>query len=149
MLGDRHYNTDEVRAVCQASARTLVASRYGRYPHTDAGAEARRVFHKLRSAAIENFNGQFKAIFDVHGPVPTRGLTNTRRFALGAVLVYQLTLWHRHEHGLDLRVGLDPFLESRLTVYYQASFRQRAAKESTGGLSQPALCSVRRVVVLS
>ncbi len=112
VLGDRHYNTDEVRAVCQASARTLVASRYGRYPHTDAGAEARRVFHKLRSAAIENFNGQFKAIFDVHGAVPTKGLVASQRFALGAVFVYQLTLCCRHEHDLELRVGLDPFLKA-------------------------------------
>ena len=74
--------------------------------------EVRRVFHRLRSVAIENFNGQFKGIFDVRGPVPTKGLANTQRFALGAVFVYQLTLWHRHEHGLALRVGLDPFLKA-------------------------------------
>jgi len=51
-------------------------------------------------------------MFDVHGQVPTKGLVNTRRFALGAVFVYQLTLWYRHEHGLDLRVGLKPFLKA-------------------------------------
>ena len=37
----------------------------------------------------------------------------TRRFALVAVLVYQLTLLHRHERGLPLdtlRVGLKPYL---------------------------------------
>jgi hypothetical protein len=39
--------------------------------------------------ANENFNEHFKAIFEVHGEVPTRGLINTQRFALGAVLVYQ------------------------------------------------------------
>ena len=75
--------------------RELVATRRGRYPHTDGGVEVRRVFHKLRSRAIENFNEQFKGIFDAHGQVPTKGLVNTRRFALGAVLVYQLTLWYR------------------------------------------------------
>ena len=44
--------------------------------------------------------------------MPTKGLTNTRRFALCAVSVYQLTLWYPHEHGLDLRIGLDPFLKA-------------------------------------
>jgi hypothetical protein len=112
VLGDRHYNTDEVRAACDRADRTPVAAQYGAYPHTDDGVEVRRVFHKLRSASIENCNGQFKAMFDLHGAVPTKGLANTRRFALGAVLVYQLTLWHRHEQGLDLRVGLDPFLKA-------------------------------------
>jgi hypothetical protein len=112
VLGDRHYNTDEVRAACDQADRTLVASQYGAYPHSGDGVEVRRVFHKLRSATIENFNGQFKAIFDVQGAVPTKGLLATQRFALGAVLVYQLTLWHRHEHGLALRVGLDPFLKA-------------------------------------
>jgi hypothetical protein len=48
----------------------------------------------------------------VHGQVPTKGLGNTRRFALGAVFVYQLTLWYRQEQGLDLRVGLKPFLKA-------------------------------------
>jgi Transposase DDE domain len=112
VLGDRHYNTPELREQCADDERILVTSRYGRYPHTDAGVEVRRIFHKLRSTAIENFNEQFKGIFDGHGQVPTKGLTNTRRFALGAILVYQLTLWYRFEHGLDLRVGLKPFLKA-------------------------------------
>ncbi len=112
VLGDRHYNTAEVRAACDRTGRTLVASQYGRYPHTGDGVEVRRVFHKLRSVSIENFNGQFKAIFDVRGAVPTKGLTNTRRFALGAVLVYQLTLWHRHQQHLDLRLGLNAYLKA-------------------------------------
>lgn len=85
---------------------------YGRYPHTDGGVEVRRIFHQLRSRAIENFNEQFKGIFDGHGQVPTRGLTNTRRFALGAIFVDQLTLWYRHEHALDLRVGRKAFLKA-------------------------------------
>ncbi len=112
VLGDRHYNTEEIRAACDQAGRVLITSLYGGYPHTGDGVEVRRIFHKLRSASIENFNGQFKAIFDPHGAVPTKGLAATRRFALGAILVYQLTLWHRHEHGLDLRVGLDPFLKA-------------------------------------
>ena len=112
VLGDRHYNAPEVRAACDRSGRALVTSQYGRYPHSGAGVEVRRVFHKLRSTAIENFNEQFKGIFDAHGPVPTRGLAATQRFALGAVLVYQLLLWQRHEHGLDLRLGLKPALKA-------------------------------------
>jgi hypothetical protein len=112
VLGDQHYNAPNVRALCDEADRVLVASRHGGYPHTDAGVAVRRVFQKMRSTAIENFNEQFKAIFDAHGPVPTRGLVATRRFALGAVLVYQLLLWHRHEQGLDLRVGLKPYLKA-------------------------------------
>ena len=72
----------------------------------------RRPLHRLRTAAIATFTGQFKAIFDVNGPVPTRGLMPTSRFVLGAVLVYQLTLLHHHHAGLDLRVGLKPFLQA-------------------------------------
>ena len=112
LLGDRHYNTPELREQCADDGRILITSRYGRYPHSDGGVEVRRMFHKLRSTAIENLNEQFKAIFDGHGQVPTKGLTNTRRFALGAILVYQLSLWYRFEHGLDLRVGLKPFLKA-------------------------------------
>jgi hypothetical protein len=41
----------------------LVATRLGSYPHTDDGVEVRRVFHKLRSIAMENFNEHFKSIF--------------------------------------------------------------------------------------
>src|SRR5215212_7319865 len=112
VLGDHQYNAPNVHAACGEAGRILVASQKGGYPHTDDGVEVRRVFHKLRSTAIENFNEQFKASFDVHGAVPTRGLAATRRFARGAVLVYQLLLWHRHEHGLDLRVGLKPALKA-------------------------------------
>jgi hypothetical protein len=89
-----------------------------RIPHTDAGVGVRRVLHELRSRAIENLNEQFKGIFDAHSQVPTKGLSNTRRFALGAVFVYQLTLWYRHQHGLDLRVGLKPFLKANTFANY-------------------------------
>jgi hypothetical protein len=112
VLGDGTYEDGELRAQVAATGRTLVTPRSGPYPHTDAGAGVRRVFHELRSRAIENFNGQFKAIFDVTGPVPTRGRWATARFVLGAVLVYQLTLLHRSEIGADLRVGLKPFLQA-------------------------------------
>jgi hypothetical protein len=112
VLGDTHYNDPAVRDRCAADDRLLVATRRGPYPHTDDGVEVRRVFHKLRSLAIENFNGQFKGIFDAHGSVPTRGLVRTRRFALGAIFLYQVALLYRFEHHQDLRVGLKAFLKA-------------------------------------
>jgi hypothetical protein len=68
--------------------------------------------HELRSWASDHLNEQFKGIFDAHGQVPTQGLVNTRCFALGAVFVYQLPLWYRHEHGQALRVGLKACLKA-------------------------------------
>ena len=115
VLGDIHYNAPNVRQACLRSAqeeRFLVSTKRGAYPHTDDGVEVRRIFHKLRSMADENFNEHPKAIFEVHGEVPTRGLINTQRFALGGVLVYQLALLYRHERRLDINRGLKPFLRA-------------------------------------
>jgi hypothetical protein len=90
LLGDIHYNAPNVRRACLRSTeeRFLVTTERGAYPHTDDGVEVRRIFHKLRSVANENFNEHFEAIFEVRGQILTRGLINTQRFALGAVLVY-------------------------------------------------------------
>jgi hypothetical protein len=110
ILGDLHYNDPTLRDQVAGEGRTLITTKRGCYPHTDAGVEVRRLFHQLRSHAIENFNGQFKAIFDCLGAVPTKGQVPTARFALGAVFLYQLTLFHRHLTGQSLRVGLKPFL---------------------------------------
>lgn len=112
VLGDSHYQDPALHERAAAAAWTLVANRRGPYPHADDGAAVRRILHKERSVAIENFNGQFKAIFDANGPVPTRGLVATSRWVLGAVLLYQLTLLHRHHAGQDLRTGLKPFLQA-------------------------------------
>jgi len=110
VLGDRHYNTPDLQALCKGDDRLLVATKYGRYPHTNAGAEVRRVFHKLRSLAIENFNEHFKGIFDGHGQVPTKGLIATQRFALGAIFVYQYALLSEppvnHLHYIRQRLPL-------------------------------------------
>jgi hypothetical protein len=111
VLGDQHYNASNVEQVCQRTGRNLVTPQPGAYPHTDIGVEVRRIFHKLRSITIENFE-QFKGIFDVHGQVPTRGLVNTRRFALGTIFVYQLVLLSRFEHHMPLRIGLKAFLKA-------------------------------------
>ncbi len=111
-LGDQHYHTPNVLQCCRLRSCTLVATRKGKSPHTDAGVEVRRIFHQLRSHAIENFNQQFKSIFEGHEQVPTKGIIATRRYLLGAVLVYQLALWYRFEQGLPLRVGLKAFLRA-------------------------------------
>src|SRR5207302_9568384 len=62
--------------------------------------------------AMENFNEHFKGIFDRHGQVPGKGLLATQRFALGAIFVYQLALFYRFEHDLELCVGLKAFLKA-------------------------------------
>ena len=51
--------------------------------HAD-GVEVRKLLHKTRSIAIENFNEHFKTIFDVHGSVSTIGFVPTQRFMLAA-----------------------------------------------------------------
>ncbi len=112
VLGDQHYTTPELEELCEEDERCLVTTQRGRYPHTDDGVEVRRIFHTLRSSTIETFNEQFKGMFDGHVQVPTKGLMATRRFALGAILVYQLVLWYRYEHEMELRVGLKPFLKA-------------------------------------
>jgi hypothetical protein len=111
-LGDQHYNDPVLQALVTTAGRLLITTKRGAYPHTDDGVEVRRLFHQLRSHAIENFNGQFRAIFDCGGAVPTCGLVATRLFALGAVVLYQLTLWHHAIVERDLRQGLKPFLRS-------------------------------------
>jgi Transposase DDE domain len=112
VLGDQHYTDPDLVALVTGAGHLLITTKRGAYPHTDDGVEVRRLFHQLRSHAIENFNGQFKAIFDCGGAVPTRGLLATRLFALGAVLLYQLTLWHQAIMERDLPQGLKSFLRS-------------------------------------
>jgi hypothetical protein len=113
VLGDTHYNAENVRDKCERTERFLVTSKRGADPHTDSGVEVRRIFHKLRSLANENFNEHFKSIFEIHEQVPTKGRINTARFALGAVLVYQLALLYRHhERKSEVNRGLKPFLRA-------------------------------------
>jgi hypothetical protein len=70
------------------------------------------VFHQLRSHAIENVNEHYKALFDGHGSVPTRGLLATQRYLLAAVLGYQLLLLYRFEAGGNLRRGLKALVKA-------------------------------------
>lgn len=112
LLGDQHYRDTTLTTLCAERSCVLVVPTGGHYPHTDDGVEVRRVLHKTRSITIENFNEQFKGIFDAHAQVPTRGLVATRRYALGALVVYQLVLLQRHQQDADLRVGLKAFLKA-------------------------------------
>jgi hypothetical protein len=86
ILGDRHYNTPDLRQICERDDRLLVTTQYGRYPHTDDGVEVRRIFHKLRSLAMENFNEHFKGIFDGHGQVPDLWLARDSTLRIGSHL---------------------------------------------------------------
>ncbi|HEV2461091.1 MAG TPA: transposase, partial [Ktedonobacterales bacterium] len=110
--GDLSYQDVELAKQCAAHQRTLVTPRRGRHPHRDDGVEVRQLFHQLRTHAIENFNGQFKSIFDCSRPVPTKGFVATQRYVLGAVLVYQLALLYRFQIGGSLRAGLKPLLQA-------------------------------------
>jgi hypothetical protein len=113
VLGDKHYDAEELKQRCLRQGRFMVSPRRGAYPHTDAGVGVRRILHLLRHRAIENLNEHFKALFDAHGSVPTKGEAHTARFALGAVFVYQLALLHRyHERHLDTNIGLKAFLRA-------------------------------------
>jgi hypothetical protein len=115
LLGDQHYNDETLHQQCNQRGCLVVTPHTGKgnpYPHHDPGVEVRKILHKSRSLAIENFNEQFKAIFDVHGQVVTKGLVATRRFALSAVLVYQLAILYCFLHDLDLRVGLKALIKS-------------------------------------
>jgi hypothetical protein len=115
LLGDQHYHDHALSQQCDSRGCTLVTSFTGKnnpYPHQDAGVEVRKILHKIRSIAIENFNEHFKAIFDVHGAVPTKGVVATRRFVLSAVFVYQLAILYCFLQNLDLRIGFKALLKA-------------------------------------
>ena len=115
LLGDQHYHDHSLSQQCDNRGCILVTSFTGKnnpYPHKDAGVEVRKILHKIRSIAIENFNEHFKAIFDVHGAVPTKGAVATRRFVLSAVFVYQLAILYCFLQNLDLRVGFKALLKA-------------------------------------
>lgn len=112
VLGDQHYNTPDLRLECTRHNRELVATRRGAYPHTDGGVEVRRVFHQLRSHAIEPFNGLFKNIFEWGGQMPVKGVRRCQLLALGAVLLYQLVLLYQHHHRQPVGIGIKALLRA-------------------------------------
>ena len=112
VLGDTLYNDPEVRQQCEQSNRALVATRRGAYPHHDDGVEVRRIFHKLRSQAIEPFNGLFKNIFEWRTQMPVKGLQRSQLLALGAIVIDQLVLLYQHDHHLTHGKGMKPLLRA-------------------------------------
>jgi hypothetical protein len=115
LLGDQHYHDETLRHLCEQRNCCLVTSFTGKnnpYPHRDDGVEVRKILHKTRSIAIENFNEHFKVIFDVHGAVPTKGLTATRRFVLSAIFVYQLAILYCFFQNQNFRVGLKALIKA-------------------------------------
>ena len=112
VLGDTHYNTPELRQECQRRGWELVATRRGPYPHRDSGVEVRKIFHKLRSQAIEPFNGLFKNVFEWRVKMPVKGLQRSQLLALGAVLIYQVVLLYQHERHLPLGKGIKALLRA-------------------------------------
>lgn len=112
VLGDTHYNDPELRARCHRRGCELVATRRGPYSHRDGGVEVRKVFHRLRSQAIEPFNGLYKNVFEWRLKMPVKGLQRSQLLALGAVVVYQLVLLYQHEQTLPLGKGIKPLLRA-------------------------------------
>jgi hypothetical protein len=114
VLGDHHYHDEEgkVLACCRLSDRFLITSQAGPYPHKGDGVQVRQIFHKLRSKAIEPFNGLFKNVFEWQGQVPVKGLRRVQLIVLGAVLVYQLVLLYQFQRGLPLGKGVKALLRA-------------------------------------
>jgi hypothetical protein len=90
----------------------LGVGRHGPYPHRDGGVEVRTVFHKLRSPAIEPFNGLFKTVFEWRVRMPVKGLQRSQLLALGVVVIYQVGLLYQHERHLPLGKGIKPLLRA-------------------------------------
>jgi hypothetical protein len=112
VLGDTHDHDPELRQQCHRRGCELVATRRGPYPHGDGGVEGRNIVHKLRSQAIEPFNGLFKNVFDWRVKMPVKGLQRSQLLALGAVVVYQLVWLYQHAHDLPLGKGIKPLLRA-------------------------------------
>jgi hypothetical protein len=112
VLGDTQYNDPELRRQCHRRGCELVATQRGPYPHRDSGVDVRRVFHQLRSQAIEPFNGLFKNVFEWRVKMPVKGLQRSQLLALGAVVIYQLGLRYQHEQHLPLGKGIKALLRA-------------------------------------
>jgi Transposase DDE domain len=115
LLGDQHYHDQTLSQQCNQRGCVLLTSftaKNNPYPHHDDRVEVRKILHKTRSIAIENFNEHFKAIFDVHGSLPTKGLVATQRFVLSAVFVYQLAILYSFLQNSDLRSGFKALLKA-------------------------------------
>ena len=112
LLGDTLYNDPVLRSTCEQHGRFLVATQRGKYPHADPGVEVRKIFHRLRSKAIEPFNGLFKNIFEWSGQAPVKGPSRTQLIVLGAVFLYQLVLLYQVRYQQPVGVRIKPLLRA-------------------------------------
>ena len=108
VLSDTASNDPAVHRLCEQSNRWLVGTRRGACPHHDDGVEVWRLFHQLRSQAIDPFNGVSKNILEWRTQMPVKGLRRSQLLALGASVKYQRVLLHQHDHHLPLRKGIKP-----------------------------------------
>jgi hypothetical protein len=84
VLGDTHYDAQDVPQKWEQTGRFLVTSKRGAYPHTDAGVEVRRIFHKLPSLANENFRASTSRASSTYmGKSPQRARSTPRASPLG------------------------------------------------------------------
>lgn len=104
-----HYAGRSLHCFALINLLWLVASRSGKYPHTDDGVKVRRIFHKLRSQYIEPFNGLFKNVFEWGRTCSSQRAKTDAMGGLGAVLLYQLVLLYQFQHRKPLGVGIKPF----------------------------------------
>lgn len=112
VLGDKHYNNDDLHKHCEDRNRILITPQSGAYPHLDDGVELRRLFHKLRSQSIEPFNALFKTVFDWRARLPFKGLRLTKLFTLGAVFLFQLVLFYLFNFNLPFGLGIKPLIRA-------------------------------------
>jgi hypothetical protein len=112
ILGDTLYNDPDLRRQCEQQERWLIATQKSPHPHQDPGVKVRQLFHRLRSQAIEPFNGLFKNIFEWSGQVPVKGLKRTQLFVLGALFLYQLILLYQFDSQLPLGTNIKPLLRA-------------------------------------
>jgi hypothetical protein len=110
VLGDTHDAPPELRQECAWHNRDLVATRRGRYPLRDGGVEVRRIFHTLRSLAMEPCNGVFKDIFAGRAQMPVTGLQQCQLLGLGALLLYQSVLLYQQQRQQPVGVGVKALL---------------------------------------
>ena len=89
ILGDTHYNDPEVWNTVRAVQSGVGSDPACKESHHDDGVEVRGNSHKLRSQAIEPFNGLFKNVFEWRTQMPVKGLQRSQLLALGAIVLYQ------------------------------------------------------------
>ncbi|MBA2711972.1 MAG: transposase [Rubrobacteraceae bacterium] len=68
VLGDKHYDAEELKQRCLREGCFMVSPRRGRYLHTDDGVEVRRFFHLLRHRANGKIRTEHTYGFDPNPP---------------------------------------------------------------------------------